>query len=169
MDVPHNKTMYNRRNMDVIRNNNNTNGRTQQYFYVVDVLDTYNPVGYDMMPFKDHALTFQAPAHRAAGYLFSRGYDISSEEGLFEDNGAKFVSEVFDTTDGSNSTEDDVPDRLSVLLPIRHPYARLYPQARFRQLKVQRYIVPKQSRGGKSRRSRRSNRVGKRRSVSRRH
>lgn len=164
MDVPHKLRDALVDRMNVLENTNNTNGRSQQYMYVVDAMDIYHPQGYDMMPLKEHPLTFQAPAHRAAGYLFGRGYNLVSEEGLFEDNGLPFLSEMFETTSSANSTEDYVPDRLSVLMPIRHPYARLYPQARFKKLHVQRYIVPKQQGGGNRKRTKSAKRrVGSRR------
>lgn len=130
---------------------------SRKYFYVVDVLDLQTGFGSPIAPLKEHALAFVATPTHARGILFANGYNLDSEKGLFTDNGERFVSEMFDTTDGSNGTEDDVPDRLSVLLK-SHPLLRVYPGARFGKLHIYRTPMTHQNAGRKSRRSKRSRR-----------
>lgn len=131
--------------------NSNT---AQEYFYVVDLLDVEDGLGNPLPKFSDHALVFSAPPERAQGILFAHGYNLGSDEGLFANNGAKFVSEMFETTDGSNSTENDVPDRVRILVK-EHPLLRVYPNMRFGRLHVQRYIVPNGSASGGARKQKR--------------
>lgn len=61
---------------------------------------------------------------------------------------------MFDTTDGSNSTENDVPDRVRILVK-EHPLLRVYPNMRFGRLHVQRYAVPKGGMSGGNRKQKR--------------
>lgn len=135
----------------------------QEYFFVVDMLDiTTGFSGDSLAPMKEHALVFQAPVEKARGILFAHGYNLDSEEGLFTDNGVRFVSEMYDTTDGSNSTEDDVPDRVGILGKKSYPLLRVFPDARFTKLHVQRTIAPKMK-GGSRRMNRKRRATLKRR------
>jgi hypothetical protein len=133
---------------------------------VVDLLDITDGIGHPLAPMKEHALVFQAPVGKARGTLFAHGYNLDSDEGLFTDNGVRFVSEMFETTDGSNSTEDDVPDRVGILAK-SYPLLRVFPDARFGKLHVQRTIAPKMS-GGKRRQTRHRQQSRRRRNTRRR-
>jgi hypothetical protein len=133
-----------------------------EYFYVVDVLNLKDDLGRNLPPIKEHAMAFQATPKKAQGILFAQGYNLGSEEGIFDDNKLKFVSEMFETTDGSNSMENDVPDRLNVILK-GHAYTRLFRSPRFETLHVQRYIVPKMGGTRKRRRTHKKRRMTQRR------
>jgi hypothetical protein len=140
------------------------NAGEQEYFFVVDMLDITDGLGHPLAPLKEHALVFQAPVEKARGTLFVHGYNLDSEEGLFTDNGVRFVSEMYETTDGSNSTEDDVPDRVRILAK-SYPLLRVFPDARFGKLHVQRTIAPKMSGGKRKAQTRRSRRYRSRRAT----
>lgn len=71
---------------------------------------------------RDPALVFEGTPEEALGFFFSKGYDLyESKNDLWIDNGETPVYEMFMTTVGNNSTEDNVPNRMSVLFS-QNPY-----------------------------------------------
>ncbi len=95
--------------------------------------------------------SFRATPEDAEGIFFEKGYILNSEKGLFKSSTPEptfgYIAETFDTTDGSNSTDDDVPNRLSMLLEGNYGE---YPTTslRFGKLQVLRSILRQ---GGKRR------------------
>lgn len=105
-------------------------------------------------------LTFTSTPEEAEGVFFGKGYILDSKKGLFqkgrENNSSKYyITESFETTPDFNSTEDDVPDRLSILVNTASPYTSGpnagYPteNLRFGKLHVIRSVLPA-SKGGRS-------------------
>ncbi len=134
------------------------NSNETKYFYVVDVAGVRSMFGENLPPIKEHALAFVATPSRARGILFVNGYNLDSEANIFKDDKQRFTTEVFETTDGTDSMEDDIPDRLAILYK-HHPYANT-PHAtdpldslRFSELHIHRFINPKHGAGKVRRRN----------------
>jgi hypothetical protein len=95
--------------------------------------------------------SFRATPEDAEGIFFEKGYILNSETGLFSSKTPEsplgYIVETFETTDGSNSTDDDVPNRLSLLLEGNYGE---YPTTslRFGKLQVLRSVLRQ---GGKRR------------------
>ncbi len=124
--------------------NTNTNNQ-RKYFYTVKLEDIKNGFGNPIPPTKEITMAFTATPDEAQSVFFNKGYMLDSEEGIFDDNGLKFISESFETTNGHNSYENYVPDRIKIIME-ENPLLRVYPDATFGSLLVQRYTAPS---GGK--------------------
>lgn len=120
--------------------------------------DIYTKEGQPLPHIDKHPIQFISTAENAEGRFFEMGYILTSEEGLFVDDKRRCMFETFPTTSGGNSTEDEVPDRLSILMK-ESPYRGIpIKDLRFGVLHVHRYIQPNMRalRGGKRRSSRRN-------------
>jgi hypothetical protein len=123
----------------------------QEYFYDIVVGDVYTKNGDPLPPVTGQVNQFMGTTEKALGKFVEMGYNLMSYNGLFTDNGERFVSETFKTTPASNS-RNYVPDRLGQLMK-ESPYKTgLFAQIpigdlRFGSLTVNRTIQPKM--GGK--------------------
>lgn len=120
----------------------------QQYFYYVAVNDIHAN-GDIMPPISQSPVAFISTAGRGQRKFLELGYNLPSIEGLFYDDGRKFVSEVFPTDE-----KGMIPGHLSVLFDT-NPYTGFFGQfplesMRFDKLMVFRMIQP--TAGGRSRR-----------------
>lgn len=133
----------------------------QEYFYNVLVADIYTKNGDPLPPIKMAAKQFQATTFAAPGKFFELGYNLQSEEGLFDDDKMRFMFEIFKTT--KETDDDTVPNRLELLFqesPYKEGIFAFIPLSDilFGQLIVQRTIVPQQGGRRKTRRSKNTRR-----------
>ncbi len=108
-----------------------------EFLFTVYTTGIHNGRGEDRYMMNQPAMQFKATPLDAKKRLFDSGYYLQSETGIFDEGDQRpFVSEFWTTT-SETSNEDDVPDRLSILLPA-HQYVRIFPNARFEQLLITR-------------------------------
>ncbi len=124
------------------------NNSQPTHIFVVTPLEITSTDG-TKIPTVGPVFTIKTNPEDAEGIFFGSGYILNSDVGLFKSTTPEpyfgYIVETFDTTDGSNSTEDDVPDRLSMLIKgtyLGHPTEDL----RFGKLQIIRSVLRK---GGK--------------------
>lgn len=126
----------------------------RKYLYTVQLEELENGLGGSLPPMQEIAMAFFATTEEAQRKFFDAGYALDSD--VFDDNGLPHVSDKIPTTDGSNSYNDDVPNRVKIIMK-DYPLLRVFPDATFGILHVQRFTSPVGgSRKHKSRKNRKS-------------